>query len=1259
MKVTVMTDVRRHLGFLSLVSLALWMAGPRQTARAQTTSSLSHDIVINEIHYDPDVKTERVEFIELYNTGAASVDLSQWSFAKGVAFTFPAGTSVASHGFVVVAADPSALLVKFGVKSLGPWTGVLSNEGETVILCDAAKRVVDKVDYRKGFPWPTVGDSPGYSIELINPGLDNEVGGNWRASVAATSVQQSQELIPAKSTWKYFKGTKEASSPTTAWRQLGFDDSAWPSGPQPIGYDPTVVMGTSLPDMTGHYTSVFFRKTFVVGDPESVGSLTLEALYDDGFKVWINGTNVLNANISTDEVPYNGTALVAREDNTYNLFTLSNPASFLTAGTNIIAIEAYNISLSSSSDFFLDVRLRTQASQSTTKGPTPGRRNCMFAANAPPAIRQVANSPQQPGSGEAVTITAQVTDPDGVAAVSLSYQVVGPGAYFSKENAAYSDAANWRSVAMTDDGTSGDGVAGDGVYTVVLPGTLQVHRCLVRYRITVSDTRGLSVTAPYADEPQPNFAYFVYDGVPMWRGAIQPGSSDAKRRQSVVYDFGAMPSLPTYHLITTPKAHEESQSIPSSTVAQFWGTGYPWAGTLVYDGVVYDHIHFRSRGGVWRYSMGKNMWKFKFNQGHDFQARDEYGRTLQTTWKKLNLGADIQQGDYGHRGEQGLFEYTGWRLFRLAGCPACITFPVHFRVIENASETNDTPDNQYDDDFQGLYLAVEQVDGRFLDQHGLPDGNLYKMESGTGGGQSNNQGPTQPSDSSDLVSFVSGYGSNPKEQWWRANFDLKAYYAFRAITEGIHNGDIGYGKNYFYYHNPETNLWSIFPWDLDLTWAEGMYGNGNDPFKARILYTNEVYSATREPFNTEFQGRLREVMDLLFNGEQVGQMIDEYAAIVDTPNPGASMVDADRAMWDYNPILASAYVNSGKAGQGRFYQVAASKDFRGMAQIMKDYVTFVYDNTRNWMGDPSNGPSLTDLAMDPVAPDAPTVTSIGPAAYPTDHLKLRSSPYSGTIGVFAAMKWRIAEVTDLTAPAYDPDAPKRYEIEAAWESPELTTFQSDIQIPASVAQAGHAYRVRCRVKDSTGRWSHWSDPLQFVAGAPLLDGPRLPLQITEIMYHPPASLTEDGWDRDDFEFIELMNVGSTSIDLWGVQFVEGIVFDFAAGDVTQLGPGQFVLVVKNRDAFECRYGTAMVSRIAGRYDGKLSDSGEKIKLQDLQTGVVAEFEYRDNWYSSTDGQGRSLVLADPYHVTAGQLGQKESWRASYHWGGSPGAADTQ
>src|SRR5207247_1279679 len=58
---------------------------------------------------------------------------------------------------------------------------------------------------------------------------------------------------------------------------------------------------------------------------------------------------------------------------------------------------------------------------------TPGATNIVFASNAPPNIRQVAHAPEQPTSTNQVAITCKVTDPEGVASVQLSYQLVTPG----------------------------------------------------------------------------------------------------------------------------------------------------------------------------------------------------------------------------------------------------------------------------------------------------------------------------------------------------------------------------------------------------------------------------------------------------------------------------------------------------------------------------------------------------------------------------------------------------------------------------------------------------------------------------------------------------------------------------------------------------------------------------------------------------------------------------------------------------------------
>ena len=75
----------------------------------------------------------------------------------------------------------------------------------------------------------------------------------------------------------------------------------------------------------------------------------------------------------------------------------------------------------------------------------------------------------------------------------------------------------------------------------------------------------------------------------------------------------------------------------------------------------------------------------------------------------------------------------------------------------------------------------------------------------------------------------------PDAAWWRNNFDLPGYYRFRAVLEAVHHYDVDQGKNYYFYLNPQTNKWSILPWDLDLTWDESMFGYGGEPFRDRVL----------------------------------------------------------------------------------------------------------------------------------------------------------------------------------------------------------------------------------------------------------------------------------------------------------------------------------------------------------------------------------------------------------------------------------------
>jgi len=1203
-----------------------------------SSESGSAAVVINEIHPAPDIDQERVEFIELFNDGTQAVSLDGWQINGGVRFVFPKGTTIAAQAFLVVAQDPSALALKFGASGTsGPWIGRLSGRGDTVELLQAGGSVADRVNFELGFPWPTVGDAPGNSIELIHPSLDNTLGGNWRSSVAPLSGPPDQPLLESAGNWKFRKGTNEPAATPKAWRAAEFDDSSWPVGVGPVGYDPDVLGvanagGTRLDDMRGNYTTVFLRRTFDATNPDSYGRIRLEALFDDGFKAWLNGHLLFVDGLDTTETMFNSVSTIVRENNNYQVYEANLPAGLLRSAGNVLAIQVANSSLNSSSDCFFDCRLRALGGASG-QGPTPGRQNRAFSTKSPPALRQVDHQPGRPATGQTVVITAKATDPEGIRSVILEYQVVKPGEYVRVNSAEYE--SNWSSIAMNDVGVAPDTIAGDGVYSAIIPGSTQTHRNLVRYRIRATDSQGTSVRVPYPDDEATNFAYFVYDGVPSWTGAVRPGTPGILGTPFTVHT-NEMNRLPVYHLLA------RRQDVEDST----WrdrrhGDEYFWRGTLVYDGHVYENIRFRPRGGVWRYAMGKNMWKFDFNRGHDFRARDNWGRRLPVDWTKLNLGASIQQGDYLHRGEHGMFESVGFRLFQLTGAGGCDTTYVQFRIVDDSAEA--LAGNQYSGDFWGVYLAVEQPDGRYLESHEMPDGNLYKMEGGFG--DPNNLGPDGPLDSSDLSAFINQYSASPNESWWRTNFNLQSYYSYQTIVQAIHHYDIADGKNYYYYLNPDSKRWQVVPWDLDLTWADNMYRagqtGGDEPFKSRILSNFDQSNPRMPNVSREFRNRVREIRDLLWNGDEGFRLLTEHAQLLRGTNQW-SLIDADRAQWDYNPIMSSpTLVNSSKAGAGRFYQSGVgTKDFNGMIAKMRNYIVYRAIDPQF---------SLDTICSEPSRPGVSTISYTGEPGFPVDRLRFSASTYSGT-SPQAAIRWRIAEVSKVGHPAYDPSRALPYEIQPLVDTGNLPPSSNSWVPPVGTLRTGRLYRARVQTIDTVGRTSNWSRPVEFTAGEPGgASNLTADLEFSEIMYNPPV---------DGFEFIELRNRSvNRTLDLSGARFTSGISFDFGPG--TTLEPGGYALLLRTTNTFAFRqtYGLPDSTRILGTYTGGLANEGEAITIRAAAGStnhITLVYSSTPPWPSEANGGGRSLV---PKESGSGTPSQSSFWRASLGRGGSPGAPD--
>ena len=160
---------------------------------SSTRAADQKKVVVSELHTDPVDETEFVEFIELHNTATVPVQLGGWYFSDAVDFVFPDDASIPAGGYLVVAQDAEALEQKFGVQAIGQWEGRLRNSGEVVELRTNLGVLIDQVDYRLGFPWPTVGET-GKTMQLINPTLANDIGGSWR-SAAPTPGQVNSVIV--------------------------------------------------------------------------------------------------------------------------------------------------------------------------------------------------------------------------------------------------------------------------------------------------------------------------------------------------------------------------------------------------------------------------------------------------------------------------------------------------------------------------------------------------------------------------------------------------------------------------------------------------------------------------------------------------------------------------------------------------------------------------------------------------------------------------------------------------------------------------------------------------------------------------------------------------------------------------------------------------------------------------------------------------------------------------------------------------------
>ncbi|PYL01620.1 MAG: hypothetical protein DME19_00970 [Verrucomicrobia bacterium] len=455
----------RPRGKLPSAPTGAWLHPAAPTPGATNQVPLRDEIVINEImyHYPPIYATNSTsnpmesdeQWIELYNRSASTVDLTGWRLEGAVDFTFPSNTVLAADAYVVVANHAAALRAKYpGIAVLGDWSGKLSHRGDRIQLRDAQDNPVNEVSYYDDSPWPAYADGGGSSLELRDPRADNSVPEAWAAS-----------LEGAKTSWRRYSYRARAINPVYSPNLFSFHEfrlGLLSEGEALLDNITVVEVPTNAPARQLLQNTDFTsgtNKWRLVGNhshsrvepnPDNPADAVLH-LVATGPMSYLENQLETTLKVGGTLVP-----VVAGRD-----YDISFDARWLTGSPRLHTELYYN-----------KVAATTILDRPDHLG-TPGRRNSTFVTNAGPAYSRLQHTPVLATSNDAINVSVQATDPDGINSLTLHYAV--------------NDGA-WKSVPMSAQ------ASGSASYSGMIPA--QPSGAVIQFYVEGSDLAGGTSTYP-------------------------------------------------------------------------------------------------------------------------------------------------------------------------------------------------------------------------------------------------------------------------------------------------------------------------------------------------------------------------------------------------------------------------------------------------------------------------------------------------------------------------------------------------------------------------------------------------------------------------------------------------------------------------------------------------------------------------------------------------------------------------------------------
>ena len=399
-------------GFQSYPVGREWFGGMGHTRDAPNDpASRQTNIVINEIMYDTPSDQTSGEYIELFNKGSETVDLSGWKISDGVRFDFPPGTSLAAGAYLVIAADAQCLVDGHGtLPVIGNWSGSLRDGGELLRIEDANGNLADEVDYLPSGDWPNLADGSGSSMELRHPDMDNSVSTAWGDSdESQKSTMQSfsytGEFLRAK--WNPVTSGQELHSHLVGDAHLIIENvSVKKDGVGANLLQNPTVMSPTASSSQGWVCQGTHWASFMDN-----GKLNLIA---DG-----HGDNKAN------RAEVDMSALTVGEN-----YTLTFDGRWVNGKARIIF---QTLDHGFGTSFLLPIPANLG---------TPGKANSVALASPAPTVTGVIHSPAVPDTSEQVTVSARIDSANALTSTDLVYRI-------SNDN----DNGTWLRSAMSNDGS--------------------------------------------------------------------------------------------------------------------------------------------------------------------------------------------------------------------------------------------------------------------------------------------------------------------------------------------------------------------------------------------------------------------------------------------------------------------------------------------------------------------------------------------------------------------------------------------------------------------------------------------------------------------------------------------------------------------------------------------------------------------------------------------------------------------------------------